>query len=90
MFNRLSIALKSREPNATLKAHSRRGSDRAVYLSILEKFGSPYFGVVGRLILLHEITNASLMGSTDPLIMFDEIQHLQFRYNCMSTEGMQE
>lgn len=73
MYGVLSAILKSQDFKAILKTHVRRGDDRVVYFRVLEKLETTFYGDVGIAVCLYDLTNRSVGGKADHVIMFDEV-----------------
>lgn len=64
---------------------------RAVYLRNLEKRSTPYVGDVQRIVVIHELTNVSLVRSTDPSVVLDQSSHMRYSrmpFECMTNAGV--
>lgn len=84
----LSAILKSRESKAILKAHACSRDDSPVYFRFLEKLGTTLYRGVGKAVCLHELTNRTLIGKADRVIVFDEVGTLHSKYNRPTTDGV--
>eukprot|EP00241_Pyramimonas_parkeae_P021086 CAMPEP_0114314218 /NCGR_PEP_ID=MMETSP0059-20121206/21650_1 /TAXON_ID=36894 /ORGANISM="Pyramimonas parkeae, Strain CCMP726" /LENGTH=138 /DNA_ID=CAMNT_0001439263 /DNA_START=269 /DNA_END=683 /DNA_ORIENTATION=+ len=52
-----------------------------VYFKVLETVGATFCGTVGKVVVRHELTNRTLIGKVDPVIMLDEVMTLHGKCN---------
>lgn len=88
LFNVLSTVLKSHKLKSILNTYYRSRYDRTVYLKVLENLVTTYYGAVGQAIIMQELTTRTLVRTTDPTIMVDELRSLHMRFNSMLADGM--